>query len=150
MPITISIDSNYEQISEGINRGLQDIIANQDPILLAVSSGILSLVTNRIHVQGKRANGAAIGQYANSYMRERQANNRGTDRNIIFSLTRQMENDFTVVEAGGLIGLGFNNTTNAQKARWLETRFPDTYALSAEEETEMVLIIEDYINGLFK
>lgn len=150
MPVTITIDSNYDTISKGINATLKEIIDNSDPILIAAASGALSLVSERIHIQGKRANGAAIGQYSNSYLKVREANGRGGDRNIILSFTRQMELDFTVVAVAGSVGLGFNNSTNFQKATWLEQRYPDTYNLSTQEEEEVVLIIEDYINGLFK
>jgi len=150
MAITLTIDSNYDKISEGINATLKEIIENSDPILLAAASGVLSLVSDRIHVQGKRANGAQIGTYSNSYLKVREANGRGSDRNIILSFTKQMELDFTVVAVGGNVGLGFNNTTNFQKATWLEQKYPDTYNLSDSEEEEVVLIIEDYINGLFK
>lgn len=150
MPIEITIDSNFSQFKEEFEKQVREIVENANPILFAGASGILALVSQRIHVDGKRANGSAVGQYANSYLRIREKNNRGADRKIILSLTRQMENDFTVVEVNGNVGLGFNNQTNFEKATFMEARFPGTYFISAEEEQVFIDVIDAYINGLFE
>lgn len=106
-------------------------------------------VRHRIHVEGKRPDGSQIGTYKNSYMRERERNNRGDSRKMIYSLTRQMEQDFVAVADGNEFGLGFNNQLNSQKATWQEEKRPGVYDLSQEEIELAETTINDYLNGLF-
>jgi hypothetical protein len=150
MEIELTIQSNLKAVSDDMQASLQRLVDESSPYLLAGATGVLSLVLNRIHVEGKKADGTEIGQYANSYMQVREKNNRGEDRKIILSLTRQMENDFSPVETGDQVGLGFNSTTNFDKATWMEERFPGTYELSVEESDTLVAILEDIVNGVFE
>ena len=46
--------------------------------------------------------------------------NRGADSKIIVSLTRQLENDWSVIATDDGYGIGFLNALNFQKARWVE------------------------------
>jgi hypothetical protein len=106
-------------------------------------------VRHRIHVEGKRPEGDPIGTYSNSYMRERERNNRTDSRKMIYSLTRQMEQDFGPVADGNEFGLGFNNAWNLQKAMWQEEQRPGVYNLSPYEISLAETTINDYLNGLF-
>ena len=49
--------------------------------------------------------------------------NRDSDTKIILSLTRQMENDLTVVATGTGYGIGYINPLNLQKAKWCEETY---------------------------
>ena len=147
--MTVEIRIDAEQLNVQLADARRKVFDNQEPILIAAASGALALVSHRIHSEGKRADGSDIGQYSNGYIRTREKYNRGGDRKVVLSLTRQMENDFTVVDAGGKVGLGFNNFTNFQKAEWMEERYPDTYNLSEEEIAAVTEVIENYINGIF-
>mgnify|MGYP001057569942 CR=1 FL=1 len=115
------------------------------PVVLVLAGA----VRHRIHVEGKRPDGSPIGTYQNSYMRERERNNRGDSRKMIYSLTRQMEQDFVAVADGNEFGLGFNNQFNSQKATWQEEKRPGVYDLSQEEIDLAETTINDYLNGLF-
>jgi len=106
-------------------------------------------VRHRIHVRGLTSEGTPIGTYGNSYMRERERHNRTDSRKMIYSLTRQMEQDFVPVADGNDFGLGFNNQWNLQKATWLEEMKPGVYALSGFEIHLAETTINDYLNGLF-
>lgn len=46
--------------------------------------------------------------------------NRSADTTIIVSLTRQLENDWSVLETTNGYGIGFTNAFNADKLRWVE------------------------------
>lgn len=46
--------------------------------------------------------------------------NRSDDTKIIVSLTRQLENNWSVLETKNGYGIGFTNPFNAQKLRWVE------------------------------
>lgn len=149
MAITITVDSNYDQVRAGINETLQQLIDDQEPFLLAIASSVLATVAYRIHTEGKRANGSALGTYSSKYMKEREKNNRTADRKVVASLTRQMENDFTVVAAGASVGLGFKNTENFKKAGYIEFMYPGTYDLSDDENDIVIEAANNYINGIF-
>jgi hypothetical protein len=178
MAISITIDSNYDRISEGVSATLQKLIDDQEPFLIAIASSVLATVAHRIHTEGKRADGSPLGQYSNSYMKERRNWNRTEDRKVIASLTRQMENDFSVIAEGSTVGLGFKNAgntskpqpikdttepgsrrlvkpktalviTNLDKAKFIEGMYPGTYLLSAEEDDIIIEAANLYINDLF-
>jgi hypothetical protein len=90
--------------------------------------------------------------------------NRTSDTKVIFSLTRQMENDFGLKENKEPIktntgyGVGFKNPDNTQKAEWLtETGvgrkkkvFTGVYELSDMERQKIRDIAEDFIANAFK
>lgn len=46
--------------------------------------------------------------------------NRGSDTKVIVSLTRQLENNWSVIATTNGYGIGFTNPFNLQKARWVE------------------------------
>lgn len=106
-------------------------------------------VRHRIHVDGLRPDGGQIGTYQNSYMRERFKNKRDSSRKMIYSLTRQMEQDFVPVAENDQYGLGFNNSHNFDKATWLEEMRPGVYDLSPHEISIAENVITDYLNGIF-
>lgn len=106
-------------------------------------------VRHRIHVEGRRPEGDQIGTYSEVYMRERKRHNRDDNRKMIYSLTRQMEQDFVPVADGNTFGLGFNNEWNFKKATWLEEMRPGVYDLSPYEKQIAEETIIDYLNGLF-
>jgi predicted butyrate kinase (DUF1464 family) len=90
-------------------------------------------------------------------MKRRQEKNRGTSKKVIFSLTRQMENDFSIVAGNGAsgYGLGFKNMDNANKAEWLQrnTRyksggFGDVYRPTQVEIEHMRVVAEQFITDL--
>lgn len=53
----------------------------------------------------------------------RQKYNRSGDTMVILSLTRQMENDMSVVPTGKGYGIGYLNPDNLKKARYCETTY---------------------------
>lgn len=51
---------------------------------------------------------------------KREQYNRGTDPKVIVSLTRQLENNWSVLETTNGYGIGFTNPFNAEKLGWVE------------------------------
>ncbi|MCW3466496.1 hypothetical protein [Chitinophaga nivalis] len=136
--------------SISIQEKLNSLIVDKDQYMRGVVFGLVGEVRQRIHKRGQKADGSPIGEYKNSYLRIREKENRGNDRKIILSLTRQMEQDFVPVSENDQFGLGFNNPHNFDKAGWMENRFPNTYNLSDDELLMAEQAIQDYINGLFE
>jgi hypothetical protein len=144
----------------------------------------------RIHEEGKDANGSQIGVYTNAYMKVRtgiypnagvyksgknkgkvrdagvytKGENKGkprrkygrtTDRKVIISLTRQLENDFTLgaqnktpTKINGGYGIGFKNNKNAIIAEGLQKRYRKRiWYLTVKEREDALLIAQKFINN---
>lgn len=113
--VTARLSSNLEAFKPGG--------PNSDIVLRAVAVSALSQMKVRIHRDGINSKGTPIGTYSNSYLARRQKKpfNRTGDSKVIFSLTRNMENDLTVTAAdNGSYDIGFNNPDNAKKADWIQ------------------------------
>ena len=55
--------------------------------------------------------------------KNRKVYNRSNDTKVICSLTRQMENDMTIVSSGNGYGIGFLNADNRKKADYVEATY---------------------------
>lgn len=119
MSASLTIKTNLDQVLTNLGQSLKTIM---DPnyLLRPVAIEVLPMMTERIHKEGKASDGGQIGTYSNNYLRTREKNNRGKDRMIIVSLTRQLENNWSVLETTNGYGIGFTNPFNADKLRWVE------------------------------
>ena len=94
--------------------------ASADSLLRTIAENMLDETRFRIHTEGKNAKGNPIGRYNFKYMPTRAKFGRDGSRNVIFSLTGQMENDWKVIAINGTYGLGFDNPLNTKKAEALQ------------------------------
>ena len=135
--MTVQIDIS------GVLAGLESKL-QAEMVMRSVSVAMLPVIKERIHVEGKAASGNSIGTYSNAYLRLRQRKlNRTADSDVIFSATRQMENDFTVVATSKGYGLGYNNSLNFDKAKWLEEKYKKkVFGLTEEERTQVLEVAE--------
>lgn len=77
--------------------------------------------------------------------------NRDSSTKIIVSLTRQLENNWSVLETTNGYGIGFTNPFNAQKLRWVEEikgGGPESPKLIGNLTTEEIDYAFDRINEL--
>ena len=120
----LTYSSNIQEVFGSIISKLSGFQAGgpeNDKVMRAIATAALGLLKNRIHTQGKRADGQPIGQYSNAYLKYRvNKKNRENDGKIVLSLTRNLENDTQVVATETGYGLGFNNPENVKKADWLQ------------------------------
>lgn len=71
------------------------------------------------------------------------------DPKVILSLTRQMENDFGVVDDGTYVGLGFQNQENYNKSQYCEATYQKPiYDLMATELQLASKITQDYVDAI--
>jgi hypothetical protein len=126
-------------------------IPNPDFIPRAVASDILPEMRNRIFVLGQDSTGGPIGEYKSSYLKTRERYNRTEGKKVVLSLTRQMENDLSVVVDGDRIGIGFKNPDNYEKAVFLEEKYQKHVLsqLTPAEQAIMIQTIESEIKKLF-
>lgn len=118
--MNLTIKTNLDQVLSNLGQSLKTIM---DPnyLLRPVAIEVLPMMTERIHKEGKASDGGQIGTYSNAYLRyARKKAGRGQDPKVIVSLTRQLENNWSVMETPNGYGIGFTNPFNADKLRWVE------------------------------
>jgi hypothetical protein len=64
--------------------------------------------------------------------------NRTSDPKVILSLTRQMENDLSVLPIGGGYGIGYNNPDNFKKSQYNEATYKKRIWAPTEDEKALV------------
>jgi hypothetical protein len=122
----LSITSNLKDVTSSLIGRLKAVADPngevRDKMLRTIAFDTAANMKVRIHQDGKNSEDTAIGEYSNSYIKIREKNRRGTDKKVILSLTRQMENDYGIVGGNGATGysLGFKNPDNANKLDWLQ------------------------------
>lgn len=147
----ITIKSNIGAVTEELKAKLLKL-ADKENIPRQLSFDTIDLMTNRIHIEGKAANEQQIGTYNKSYLKIRENKyNRSSDTKIIVSLTRQLENDWSVIATNRGYGVGFKNSFNLQKARWVEeNKGKIIFSLSPSEENKLSEIVEEIVNNVLK
>jgi len=141
---SISVTTNLQQVNAVIADRLKKL-SDPETILRPLCFDIIELMTKRIHVDGMAANGQQIGTYNNRYLKLRQTKyNRKADSKIIVSLTRQLENNWSVIATPKGFGVGFLNPFNFQKARWVEAqKGKEIFSLTAAERDYAIGFVND-------
>jgi hypothetical protein len=78
--------------------------------------------------------------------------NRTADTKVILSLTRQMENDMSVLPSGTGYGIGYNNQDNFKKSQYNEATYKKKIWNLTEEEKLLAkdtaqLFVDDYLKN---
>jgi hypothetical protein len=117
--MTITVTTNFKQVLTSLGQSIEEIL-NPNYLLRPVATEVLPMMTERIHQEGKDSSGNEIGTYSNGYLKQREKAGRGESKKVIVSLTRQLENNWSVIETPNGYGIGFTNPFNADKLRWVE------------------------------
>lgn len=143
----INVKSNLSQVNDLIQQRVAQL-ANPETILRPLCFDLIDLMTKRIHVDGNGSDGSPIGQYSNKYLKLRQNKfQRSADKKVIVSLTRQLENNWSVIPTPKGYGIGFLNPFNLQKARWVEQqKRTEIFSLSANERDYAIEFINEKVN----
>lgn len=145
MSTTIKVDTSA--LSKAVAKKLEKL-QDAKPFLRIIAFDLLVMITERIHEKGLDANGKKLGVYGNAYLRVRmQKYKRSSDPNMILSLTRQLENDWTVGETEKGWGIGLNNPFNANKLLWNQERLNVPIAALSKEELKYA---QDKMNALIE
>ena len=131
---SITITTNLKQVAENLRSNFEKL-KDKEYFLRPLAVETIPLMKERIHERGQASDGSQIGEYANSYMRQREKAGRGESRKVIVALTSQLEQDWAALATDTGYGIGFNNQFNTQKMRWVEEQKGKIIAnLSAEEK----------------
>jgi hypothetical protein len=121
-------------------------------------ASMLATTNDRIFTQGKDANGASLGSYSKGYLKTRLKENRSGTK-VELQLTGQMENDFSVINTGKEIGLGFKNVSGDddnpgayEKSVFVEATYKKPIFQATDEEVKLALEIfekniKEILNG---
>lgn len=141
------VKSNIKIVGGRIKQQLEKL-KNKDYLLRPVAIEVIPMMTERIHQKGQASDGNQIGTYNNSYLKLRQKKyKRDASTKIIVSLTRQLENNWSVIATQNGYGIGFINPFNLQKARWVEGKKGKIiFSLSNSEQEYAVDRINELIS----
>ena len=190
--MSIKIESNASSVILNLEKKLVEGLssANIDKLTREMAVTTAANMRERIHEEGKDANGSQIGVYTTEYMKvrtgvypnsdkrksgknkgqaknagvytkgknkgqQRKKYNRSTDRKVIISLTRQLENDFTLgaqnktpTKINGGYGIGWKNNKNALIAEGLQKRYKKRiWYLTVKEREDAILIAQKFVNN---
>jgi hypothetical protein len=115
-------------------------LGNPETVSRAAAIAVLPELRYRIHVDGKNSSGGAIGTYSNSYLKIRERENRGTSSKVIISLTRQLENGYTLKATEKGYTIGNTSPANEEIIGHLTEKYGDIWQLT-ERELEMTQIV---------
>jgi len=116
----------------------QRLIREQDKLLRTVAVTMQAVTSERIFNQGKDMNNAQIGSYSDSYIKQRVKKGLGSNRKVVVTFTGQLQNDWSVVQDGSVVGLGFKNSVNADKAKFVEETYNKIIFEHTIQETKQV------------
>lgn len=157
--LTLDQLKNPEYLIRPVCFGLIDLItkrihidgkASDGAAIGTYSTGYMKVRTGDFGNSVRFKRGAKKGQVKNAGTNTRTGKprpqyNRSNDPKVIISLTRQLENDYTVIATEKGYGIGFKNSHNFQKSQWVQMTYNKRiFDLTKEEEQYAV----DYINDL--
>ena len=150
--MSIEVSSNLSQVLAELVGNLSSLTNNgpaKDKMMRMVASDLVTVLHERIHVNGQNTAGQEFGTYSNEYLkRRRKAGLSGSK--IILRFEGQLEKLTIVAGDNGNYSLGWISGNNLQKAQWMEEKYGPIYKLSQTEEDHTVAIAEDFITQLFK
>jgi hypothetical protein len=115
------------------------------------SPGYMKLRTGNYASAERFKKGAKKGEVKNAGVskstgKPRPNYHRTGDTKVILSLTRQMENDLSVIAAGSGYGIGYNNPFNYQKSQWNEQTYGKRIWAMTQGERDLALkVAEDFV-----
>jgi hypothetical protein len=122
---------------------------NPETISRAAAVAVEPELRHRIHVEGKKTDGSAIGTYSNSYLklRQRKPYNRTSDPDVIASLTRQLENGYVLKATENAYTIdNIGNTIKGDsktKTERLEEQYGEIWALTEREKEITQLVAQN-------
>lgn len=142
---SITITTNLSGVMAEIKRQLETV-RSKEYLLRPVAQEQIRLMHRRIHEEGKASDGMEIGKYSEGYMKIREEKyNRKPDKKVIISLTRQLENDYAVIDTPAGYGVGFNNKFNFDKSKWVQENYGKKIFDMTPKELQAAI---DFINEL--
>lgn len=130
-----------------LNTGLLEAAIERPELVYGpMATTVLAVQKRRIFQDGLNSQGQAIGTYSPSYIRQRVRSGFTASSRVILTKTDQMRGDYTAGPTAGGYALGFQNPTNAEKARRNEERYGRVFALTDSEIKTSIQLINLRLN----
>ncbi len=143
----VTVTTNISAVIDKIKSNFE-LLKDREYLLRPLAIETIPNMKERIHKEGKASDGEQIGTYSTGYMRTRAENNRSKDTKIIVSLTRQLENDWSLLGTATGYGIGFNNPFNREKAGWVEDQKGKIiFNLASAEKDYIKERLQELVNG---
>ena len=144
----MSAFTNMPEVIKNVKAKLSQIDVQRLTTIQATT--LIGVMRDRIHIQGKDSNGTPIGTYTPAYIKyQRAKKGRGTDPKVILSLTRSMENSYSLIQLPNGVGISLTTQENYQKARFCEVTYgKKIFSPTTEERSLVDQIAEEYISKL--
>ena len=129
-----------------------NILMKTNKAELAMAVSMQTSTTKRIFEDGKAADGVALGDYSEGYLKTRQKNNWTDSKKIILQATGQMHKDFSVINNGKGLGLGFKNSDNLEKSYLVEATYKKRIFAATDDEVDLSMKlfeknVKEILNG---
>lgn len=151
--MSLTLTSNFKEVFRQIGAELKSLSddngADKDKMMRMVASEMVTVLHERIHVNGLNTAGQEFGVYSNAYLKRRQKAGLSGNK-IILRFEGQLEKLTIVAGQNGNYSLGWISGNNLEKAKWMEERYGKIYDFSQAEEDHAVAVAEDYITQLLK
>jgi hypothetical protein len=163
------VETNLKEVVYRISSALPVEGALKSALLREIATSTLAIMRERIHEDGKNADGAAIGTYSEGYMATRRENNRGGSSKIIMALTDNLQQSYLITELGAnewaisvsnVAGRNYKRSKKGKvypgklpidKLEWNNTRYgAPIWELTEAEKKNIQKITNDFINKLIK
>jgi hypothetical protein len=148
--ITTTVDaSGLDDLSKKLSGAAGGGIS-PDSLLREIAVSMVGVIQERIHTDGKKADGSNIGTYSDGYLKQRIKAKNFSDPKVVLFYTGDMQNDWKIIPLSDTeYGLGYDNSLNANKADWAEERFGKIFALSDQELNDVRTIVQAYLDKVF-
>lgn len=154
----IAVKTNLGDVSKRLSEKITALKSKD--VTRPIATEVLDMMTERIHEEGKAADGSQIGTYNNRYLKLRKKKyNRTGDKKIIVSLTRRLENDWGVISTERGWGIGFLNKQKGKKGepvsqdkmKYVEEQKGKKIARLTEQEKQFATeLINDAVSEILK
>lgn len=144
----IKVNTNINQFLSKIKSNFE-LLKDKEFLLRPLAVETIPLIKDRIHKRGEATDETQIGTYSSRYLKLREEKyKRSSDTKVIVSLTRQLENDWSVLGTPKGYGIGFNNPFNTDKAHWVEEKKGKIiFNLSPPEKQYISERLQELVNG---
>lgn len=145
--ITVTTDfSAIVKLTTKLKELRAEIINNK---VKELAASLIPIIRNRVHVEGKLADGSLIGNYNDDYLKLREKRGRSEGNKVVLSFNRNMENALKVIAIDNSYGIGIIGNEEGESTiamielvRILEKKYGIFYGLSKEEKQAAI----DFIN----
>ena len=115
-----------------------NILTKTNSLERSIATSMLVVTADRIFDKGKDASNLDIGKYSKEYLKQRRKQGYPSSTKVILQATRQMANDWSVIQTGKQLGLGFKNSANADKSEWVEATYEKDIFKHTENEKQAI------------